>query len=88
TGDDSGTVVKTIIVDTEDSGDSDKLHFISKDGSKPLIFIDGKKASEKEMKALNPDQIESINVFKGDKAIEKHGKKAGDGVIEITTKKE
>ena len=39
------------------------------------------------MKALDPDQIETINVFKGDKAIEKHGKKAKNGVVEITTKK-
>ena len=84
---DSDTRVKTVIIDSETSGDSDDAIFVATDGAKPLIFIDGKKASEKKMKALRPDQIESINVIKGDKAIEKHGKKAKNGVVEITTKK-
>jgi hypothetical protein len=84
---DSDTRVKTVIIDSETSGDSDDAIFVATDGAKPLIFIDGKKANEKKMKALRPDQIESINVIKGDKAIEKHGKKAKNGVVEITTKK-
>jgi len=84
---DSDTRVKTVIIDSETSGDSDDAIFVATDGAKPLIFIDGKKASEKTMKALSPDQIESINVFKGNKAVEKYGKKSKDGVIEITTKK-
>jgi len=56
-------------------------------GEKPLFFIDGKKASEQEVKALKPDAIEKMEVLKGDKAIEKYGKKAKDGVVLITTKK-
>jgi len=58
------------------------------EGEQPLIFIDGKKASQKKMDKLDPDQIESINVWKGEKAVEKYGKKAQDGVVEITTKKQ
>ncbi|MDG1572277.1 M56 family metallopeptidase [Robiginitalea sp. M366] len=57
------------------------------DGGQPLIYIDGKKASEKKMKALSPDNIDHIEVLKGEKAIEAYGKKAKDGVILITTKK-
>ena len=54
---DSDAVVKTIIVDSENSGDSNVIRLDTKNGAKPLIFIDGKKASEKAMKALRPDQI-------------------------------
>jgi len=38
------------------------------------------------MDKLDPNQIQSMNVWKGPKAVEKYGKKAQDGVIEITTK--
>ncbi len=54
----------------------------------PLFRIDGKEATEGEAKKLAPDQIESINVYKGAKALEKFGDKAKDGVVEITTKKQ
>ncbi|UJH66740.1 M56 family metallopeptidase [Allomuricauda sp. SCSIO 65647] len=61
--------------------------FIETEGKDaPLYYIDGKKATKKEVKALTPDNIESITVLKGDKAIEKYGKKAKNGVVEITTK--
>lgn len=88
-GEGSSSKYRKVIIDTEKSGDFDgDIKFISTDGKKPLIYIDGKKANEKAMKALSPDQIQTINVYKGDKALELHGKKAKDGVIEITTKKE
>ena len=82
---------KAITIDLDKSGDfshgKSKVTFLD-EGKDPLIFIDGKKASQKKMDKLNPDQIESIHVWKGDKAMEKYGKKAQDGVIEITTKKQ
>jgi len=51
-----------------------------------LIFADGKKISGVEMKSIAPTNIQSINVLKGDNAIEKYGEKGKDGVIEITLK--
>jgi len=71
------------------SGDDDASYFfIDNDGKgEPLYYIDGKKSKSKDLKKISPNNIESVNVFKGDKAIEKYGKKAKDGVIEITTKK-
>ncbi len=69
-------------------GGSGNFFFIdSGKGEKPLFFIDGKKASEKEVQALAPSAIEKMEVLKGDKAIEQYGKKAKDGVVLITTKK-
>ena len=39
------------------------------------------------MKKLAPSDIESINVIKGEKALEEYGEKGKNGVIQITTKK-
>jgi len=61
-----------------------------KGGSKTspsLIFVDGKKTTQKEMDALSPDQIKSVEILKGDAAIKAYGAEAKDGVIKITTKK-
>jgi len=52
-----------------------------------IIFADGKEITEVEMKKIKPEEINSINVWKGPKAIEKFGEKGKDGVIEITLKK-
>ncbi|MGB5645668.1 MAG: M56 family metallopeptidase [Muriicola sp.] len=68
-------------------GDGEAFFYIDAEkGEKPLYIIDGKVANEKKMKALSPKDIASVNVWKGDKAVEKYGKKAKDGVVEITTK--
>ncbi|MBL7970574.1 MAG: TonB family protein, partial [Prolixibacteraceae bacterium] len=37
---------------------------------------------------INPDDIESINVLKGESAASKYGDQAKNGVVEITTKKQ
>lgn len=54
----------------------------------PLYLLDGKEISKSEMDKIDPSIIESINVLKGEKAIEAYGDKGKDGVIEIVTKKE
>ncbi len=53
----------------------------------PLIYIDGKKTTTEEMKELDTEKIESMNVLKGESAIKKYGENGKDGVIEINTKK-
>lgn len=84
----TGKNYKTVIINTEKSGDfNGKASWNIKD-SNALFIIDGKKASRKKMEKLSPDEIESINVWKGEKAIEKYGQKAENGVVEITTKKQ
>ncbi len=68
--------------------DSKTFAFLTGDGQKePLIIINGKKISKNEMKKLDSKKIKNINVLKGENAINKYGKKAKNGVIEITTKK-
>ena len=54
---------------------------------KPLVLVDGKEISKEEMENIDPDNIESLSVLKGDKATKKYGEKAINGVIEIILKK-
>ncbi len=54
---------------------------------KPLIIINGKKqTADFDLKSIDPNTIAAINVLKDEKAIEKYGKEAMNGVIEVTTK--
>lgn len=54
--------------------------------AKPLMIVDGKEIPDfKQVRSA--DDIESVNVLKGEKAVQAYGEKGKDGVIEITTKK-
>lgn len=54
----------------------------------PLILIDGVKADNAKLQALNPDQIVSINVIKGAAAMAQSSDPAAkNGIIQVTTKK-
>ncbi len=55
------------------------------DDKKPLIIVNGK-VYTKDLDSISPDDIESIDVVKGDAATEEYGVKAKDGVIKITMK--
>ena len=52
----------------------------------PIFIIDGKIISKEEWEELNTDNIQKIEVMKGEKAVEKYGEKAGNGAVIITTK--
>ena len=53
---------------------------------KPLIVIDGVITSNIDVNKINPNNIQSMNVLKGEKALEKYPEKGANGVIEIITK--
>jgi TonB-dependent SusC/RagA subfamily outer membrane receptor len=55
--------------------------------SPSLIFVDGEKKTKKEMDALSPDQIKSVQILKGDALIKEYGPDAKNGVMKISTKK-
>ena len=60
--------------------------FVTTDGKEgPLFYIDGKKSDAKTLNNLDESTIKSMNVIKGGEAIEKYGKEAKHGVIEIIT---
>ncbi|MCM4164654.1 MULTISPECIES: M56 family metallopeptidase [unclassified Arenibacter] len=52
----------------------------------PLIILDGKETSKSNFEKIKPEDIESVVVLKGQKAIDKYGDTAKDGVIEVKTK--
>ncbi|GAB3904694.1 M56 family metallopeptidase [Mucilaginibacter boryungensis] len=55
--------------------------------SNKLVVIDGKEATQKQLKKVSAADIESVSVLKGDAATDKYGDKGKNGVIIITTKK-
>jgi bla regulator protein blaR1 len=91
---DSKVEEKTTI--TISSGEGEKVQISqSNSGGTPLIIKNGKilgrmnfKESGKPLKDMDPKSIKSINIIKGKAAIEKYGKDAEDGAIEIETKQQ
>ena len=51
-----------------------------------LVLLDGKEIPS--VQSVDPATLESINVLKGDAAVQKYGEKARNGVIELTSKKQ
>jgi len=52
-----------------------------------LFVVDKKIVSQAELKNINPDNIESINVYKDNDKMAKYSSKNYDGIIVITLKK-
>jgi TonB family protein len=52
-----------------------------------LIIVDGKTIDKSELNSIDPGQIESMTIFKGDDAVAKYGEDAKNGAIVITLKK-
>ncbi|TMM53129.1 hypothetical protein FEE95_18840 [Maribacter algarum] len=88
---------RIIIIKSTDDNEDDDIEWIEEGGNSffflhedgdgdPIYYIDGKQTTKKEFKALSKDKIEKIEVSKGESAKEKYGKKAKNGVVEITTK--
>ena len=51
-----------------------------------LIIIDGKEASEKELKKISVDKIKSISLHYNDDTTKPYGDKAKNGLVDISTK--
>ncbi|MCJ8163939.1 hypothetical protein MKJ04_03735 [Pontibacter sp. E15-1] len=52
-----------------------------------LYYLDGKESTKEAVDKVAPEEIQSVNVIKGETALEVFGKGAASGVIAITTKK-
>ena len=76
-----------VVVEKKTENGSEKYIIVDNNSAipkvKPLIFVDGVKMTEKEMKVISPNDIESVNVLKGDQAIKKYAEDGKVGVIEI-----
>lgn len=63
-----------------------QLDVKSINGKQPLLVIDGVFTESKKLEDIAPNTIQSMSVWKDEKAIEKYGDKGKNGVIELTTK--
>ena len=52
----------------------------------PLVYIDGVRVETSFFESLNPDDIERIEVVKGDAAVALYGEEASSGAIQIFLK--
>lgn len=52
----------------------------------PIYLINGERVPSSSAEGLNPNNIASVNVLKGEAAIEKYGEAGKNGVVEITMK--
>ena len=50
-----------------------------------LFYLDGKEIKESAVRKLDPNKIATLNIYRGEDAIKRHGKKAANGAIEFTT---
>lgn len=77
----------TTIIDDNISLSADKIKIgPSSNKPEPLIFLDGKQVMPGIMETLDPDDIKSVNVLKGEAAMAKHGDAGKNGVVYIVTK--
>jgi hypothetical protein len=54
--------------------------------AKPLFVVDGQRLADDSVD-LNPSEIESVEVFRGESALKQFGEAARNGVVVITTKR-
>jgi hypothetical protein len=59
---------------------------ISSNEDQPIFILDGKVLDKESLNDISPIEIKSIEVIKGESAIEKYGEEGRNGVIEITRK--
>lgn len=62
------------------------LNIKSKNGKQPLLVVDGIVTTDKKLEDINPNTIQSMSVWKDEKAFEKYGSQGKNGVVELTTK--
>ncbi len=70
---------------TVEKSDKSLLLIQNKDGSQPLVVVDGKKRGA--LKEFNPEVVSTVRAYDGNDAVKKYGSEAKNGVVEITTKK-
>lgn len=63
------------------------LQLRNPEGEEPLYILDGIIVDPSVVHQLDPNNIESISVYKGENALSLYGVKAKNGVIQIVTKK-
>jgi len=80
-----------VVIEKKTENGTEKYIIVDNQAGKAAIkaafYLDGVKVTEKEMKAVSPNDIESINVLKGEQALKKYSEDGKNGVVEIKLKK-
>jgi bla regulator protein blaR1 len=76
-----------IVLEEEKQKSTIKIRSTSSD-EKPLIIIDGVLSKSDAIEKIEPENIKSIDVLKGESATDKYGEKGKNGVVIITSKGE
>ena len=53
---------------------------------KPVYLVNGKQIDKDSLSTIDPNDIHTVNVWKGDKAKERFGDKVSGGVVEVVLK--
>jgi TonB-dependent SusC/RagA subfamily outer membrane receptor len=77
-----------VVITKKTEGGTEKYVIVEngETASKPTFYLDGVKITEKEMKAISPNDIESVNILRGEQALKKYPKDGRTGVVEIKLK--
>lgn len=54
------------------------------EGLEPIFVVNGQPSTQAEVRAIDPDRIESMSVLKGEAAKKRYGEKGRNGVVQIT----
>lgn len=76
-----------VIISASANGSQPGIRIWSTTGETPLIYLDGVKYTG-NINDIDPATISSMEVLKGQNAIDKYGEEAKNGVLLITTKKQ
>lgn len=71
---------------SENNKEKNKKDTLIKKDKAPLYIIDGKETNSQNLNDVSPNDIEKIDVLKGESATQLYGKKGANGVVLITTK--
>lgn len=86
----SYTIVPSAQADEAKKDDQDKTTTLQltgiKEGKEPLLIVDDKEVSYSILSAIDPSNIESIEVLKNEKATRKYGERGKNGVVVVTLK--
>ena len=81
------TEVDVIKLNEENSKNNKTKIIISKtNNNEPIHIINGKVVKKNEIEELEVENINKVEVLKGDDAVKKYGNKGKDGVVMVTTK--
>ncbi|MEL6134132.1 MAG: M56 family metallopeptidase, partial [Bacteroidota bacterium] len=77
---------KPIKIEKQKDKDQSVIHIRQERDKNPIIIIDGERSTKDRLKKISPKKIESIEVFKGEAAMQRYGAEGKDGVVVISLK--